>query len=68
MPYLRMPDRDAQRVVVEALGDIGDRSTADALKPLVRGSSPEIALAADGRSGASSGAANAPAPAATPAP
>jgi HEAT repeat protein len=47
MPFLRTPDRDAQRVVVEALGDLGDRETADALKPLVRGSSPEVALAAD---------------------
>ena len=47
MPFLRTPDRDAQRVVVEALGDLGDQTTADALKPLVRGSSPEIALAAD---------------------
>jgi HEAT repeat protein len=47
MPYIRVPDRDAQRVVVEALGDLGDRSTIDALRPLVRGASPEIALAAD---------------------
>jgi HEAT repeat protein len=47
MPYLRTPDKDAQRVVIEALGDLGDATTADALRPIVRGSSPEIALAAD---------------------
>lgn len=47
MPFIRTPDRDAQRVIIEALGDIGNAQTADALKPLVRGSSPEIALAAD---------------------
>ena len=47
MPFIRTPDRDAQRVVVEALGNLGNRETADALRPLVRGSSPEVALAAD---------------------
>lgn len=46
-PFLRERNREAQRIVVEALGVVGDQSTADALKPLVRGADPEIALTAD---------------------
>lgn len=47
LPYLRIRERDAQIVIIEALGRIGDQSTADALRPLVRGSRTDVALAAD---------------------
>lgn len=47
MPFLRAPDTDAQLVVIEALGRIGNQEAADALKPIVRGSKPDVALAAD---------------------
>ena len=47
LPFLRVEDQDAQLVVVDALGLLGDQSTVDALKPLVRGASPDVALAAD---------------------
>lgn len=47
MPYLQTPDKAAQRVVIGALGDLGDATTADALRPIVRGASPENAVAAD---------------------
>jgi HEAT repeat protein len=47
MPFLRAPDRDAQLVVIEALGRIGDKDAAEALRPIIRGSEPDVALAAD---------------------
>jgi HEAT repeat protein len=47
IPFIRIPEKRAQLVVVEALGRVGDAQTADDLRPLVRGSSPEVALAAD---------------------
>lgn len=47
MPYLRVRDRNAQKVIIAALGRVGTQQTADDLKPLVRGSSPDVALAAD---------------------
>jgi HEAT repeat protein len=47
MPFIRTPDKTAQRIVIDAMGRLGDESTADALRPIVRGSSPEVALAAD---------------------
>ncbi len=47
LPFIRTPDPDAQVIVVDALGNLGDQGTADALRPLVRGASPELALAAD---------------------
>jgi HEAT repeat protein len=47
MPFIRMPDKTAQRIIVDAMGRLGDDATADALRPIVRGSSPEVAIVAD---------------------
>jgi HEAT repeat protein len=47
IPFIRTPDRTAQRIIIDAMGRIGDETTADALRPIVRGSSPEVALVAD---------------------
>ncbi len=47
MPFLQAPDGDAQLVVIEALGRIGDKDAVEALRPLIRGSKPDVALAAD---------------------
>lgn len=47
LPFIRMPDRKAQAIIIDALGRIGDQKAIDELRPIVRGSSPEIALVAD---------------------
>jgi HEAT repeat protein len=47
VPFLRERNRESQRIVIDALGTVGDQTTVDALKPLVRGADPEIALTAD---------------------
>lgn len=47
LPFLRTPDRDAQLVIIEALSRIGDQQAAGELRPIVRGSQPDVAFAAD---------------------
>lgn len=47
LPFLRERDRDAQRIIIDALGQVGDQQTIAALHPLVRSADTQTALAAD---------------------
>jgi HEAT repeat protein len=46
LPYARMRDTEIQKMVIEALGRIGDERTAQELQAFRRGTTPEIADAA----------------------
>lgn len=46
VPYLRTPDREVQRIVIDVLGHIGDEATIAELRPFVRGTRPETGEAA----------------------
>jgi HEAT repeat protein len=46
LPYARMRDQEIQKMVIEALGRIGDERTAQELQAFRRGTTPEIADAA----------------------